>query len=281
MSAEKKYGESNQVADGPVDPRSLLILTAQIRNRLRFQQLMGVETYPLSPDLFRPLPKKKAGIVEKEIKKNTPGRLPSSRPMPGLEESGASSARNLAGVQGDVAACRLCALADSRQGVVCGNGGQNVRLMIVGDYSRQEDGFSDAAVFGAAEDTMVRNMIRAIGLRQEEVYVTNVVKCCPSGGRQPDETSLRLCLPYLQREIDIVRPQVICAMGDAAAQALLRTSEPVVRLRGAFHPYPYSGESRAPIQVAVTFHPRFLLQEEKMKRAAWQDLQMVQRYLQP
>jgi len=110
--------------------------------------------------------------------------------------------------------------------------------------------------------------------------VTNTIKCCPQTAQQPDRESEQHCLAHLRREIELLRPRIICAMGEVAARAVLGSSEPVLRLRGRFHPYKYSGDAGESTQVMVTFHPRFLLQYGDMKKAAWKDLQMVQRQLQ-
>jgi len=147
--------------------------------------------------------------------------------------------------------------------------------MIIGDYLLNTSKDKSVCLFGRAEDEMLAKMIVALGLKQEEVYITNCIKCCSNSGDIPGEEQLQQCLPYLAREIAAVQPSVICAMGDLSAKAVLGKNEPVVRLRGTFRRYRYYEEH--PVQVMVTFHPRFLLAHEEMKRATWNDLQQIQK----
>ncbi len=173
----------------------------------------------------------------------------------------------------------MCPLASARQGLVPGRGAVGSPLLVVGDYSGQESGFSADTLFGAAEDTMLRNMMRAIGLTEEDVYVTNTIKCCPESAELLEIESVHRCREHLLREIELVRPQVICAMGEWAVRSVLGSEESVFRLRGRFHRFGTDNDAADPLQVAVTFHPRFLLKNEGLKKAAWQDLQMIQRRL--
>ena len=126
---------------------------------------------------------------------------------------------------------------------------------------------------------MLGNMVRAIGLAPAEVHVTNAIKCCPPAGLVPDEVSRNQCQAHLRREIDLVRPEIICAMGEIAIRSVLGQDGPLLRLRGRLHPYGGDGGQVSAVQVAVTFHPRFLLDHPDLKKAAWEDLQMVQRRL--
>jgi DNA polymerase len=170
-------------------------------------------------------------------------------------------------------------LSAARQGVVPGFGRSGALLLVVGDYSWQQEPFSATVCFGEAEDPMLWNMMRAIGLTPAEVYVTNAVKCCPLSGEVPTDDCLRSCRAHLIREIERVQPRVVCAMGDLAARTLLGGEEPVLRLRGRFHTLRASGDGSEPLPLMVTLHPRFLLKNAEMKKAAWQDLQMIQRLL--
>ena len=256
-----------------------MALAADIRTCLRFHHQLGVEYYPLTPQLQRCLAKKgeqpdTAACAQKVLQP-----CPPSHPKKSLPANSAVTAEQLVLLHRDIEDCRLCTLASARQGQVTGAGTIASRLLLIGDYSSQEVGFSATALFGAAEDAMLWNMMRAIGLGPEDVYVTNTVKCCPRAAQQPEQESEQRCLSYLRREIELVRPRIICAMGEVAARSILGGSEPVARLRGRFHRYQYGGEESDPVQVMVTFHPRFLLEHGDMKKAVWQDLQMIQRQL--
>ena len=153
------------------------------------------------------------------------------------------------------------------------------QLMLVGDFSQQSGAFSESILFSPEEDAMLANMLRAIGLSRDEVYSTNTLKCCPLPQAAPPDASVRQCVAYLHREIALVRPQIICAMGDGAARAVLESSEPVARLRGKLHPYKKGGEGLVALRIVPTYHPRLLLAHPEMKRAAWQDLQLIQKHL--
>jgi DNA polymerase len=145
--------------------------------------------------------------------------------------------------------------------------------MIVGDYCHPAE--QDDYLFGQDEDEMLSNMIKAIGLQQDQVFVTNCMKCSCVAGGQPTKKKVTECFPFLVREIAVVKPPVICSMGELASQALLGSDEKLVRLRGRFHKYRYF--DTYPIHVMPTFHPRFLLAHQEMKRATWQDLQLIQK----
>ncbi len=123
---------------------------------------------------------------------------------------------------------------------------------------------------------MLRKMMEAIGLTIEDIYVTNVIKCCPLDPL-PDMTCASRCFAHLSREIAALKPHLILAMGEMAASRILATSAPLVRLRGRFHPYRYPDS--VPAKVMPTFHPRFLLANPEMKKMVWMDLQMIQRQL--
>lgn len=179
-----------------------------------------------------------------------------------------------------VAACRQCTLSTNTLAVPSSAATGKVRLMFVGDYCCDLSPGEKPFLFGEAEDRMLVNMVSALGLSMTDVYVTNCLKCqgpkAVSGGQE----ELVRCLPFLFREIAAIRPSVICAMGDCSAQAVLNSTKPVVRLRGTFHRYRYYDQY--PIEVMVTFHPRFLLAHQELKRATWTDLQLIQkRFLLP
>lgn len=258
---------------------SVLDLAAAFRTTLRFHRQMGVDQYPLTPALRQCLhPQRgKPEPVQPAVPKSVaapPLERPSPRPV-----NKDTIAAQVHALHRDIETCRRCSLASARQGIMFGSGAVDSPLLVVGDYSGQKSGFSTATLFGEAEDAMLWNMMRAIGLAPEDVYVTNAIKCCPLPTQSPGEESFRQCGVHLAREIELVRPRVICAMGEAAARSLVGGGESIVRLRGRFHPYLVAGEGGSPLQVMVTFHPRFLLKNAEFKKAAWQDLQMIQRRL--
>lgn len=282
MSAEKiaVCDPNGQEAERRLDRSSVVGLASAVRTCLLFHQQLGVETYPLTPGMQKFLTRKEAKLNAAEPRKPTADPVFPPRSVMSQPASVAATSGQLAFLRLAIEDCCLCDLVSGRQGLVFGAGTVGARLLIIGDYSSQGDGFSSTTLFGTAEDAMLWNMIRAIGLTPEDVYVTNTVKCCPLAARQPEKESEQRCLAHLRREIELLRPTIICAMGEAAARSVLGGSESALRLRGRFHPYRYGGEAGERIQIMVTFHPRFLLEYEDMKKAAWKDLQMIQRLLQ-
>jgi DNA polymerase len=245
-----------------------------------FHQQLGIERYPLIPALRQDPVRKEEKPNTLEPHKKTPRSVAPLHQKKSPPTDTATTANQLAGLHRDIQACRLCTLVTTRQGQVLGVGTVASRLLIIGDYSGQKTEFAATTLFGDAEDAMLWNMMRAIGLAPEDVYVTNTIKCCPHTPHQPERDSEQRCLAYLHREIELVRPQVICAMGETAVRAILGSNEPVARLRGKFHHYRYGGEPGNRIPVMVTFHPRSLLECADMKKATWHDLQLIQRQLQ-
>lgn len=168
--------------------------------------------------------------------------------------------------------CTKCPLHTTRRHVVFGTGNRNADLMFVGEAPGHEEDLQGLPFVGRAGQLLNR-MIAAMGLRREDVYIANIIKCRPPENRNPLPDEIRECFPYLLRQIQLVRPKVIVALGTVAAQTLLETRQRVTRLRGRF--YPIEGG----IQVMPTFHPAFLLRNPSAKREAWEDLQLVMREL--
>jgi uracil-DNA glycosylase len=169
-----------------------------------------------------------------------------------------------------VASCRACALCESRQQTVFGVGHLQAHWMIVGEApGEQED--RQGEPFVGESGKLLDNMLRAIGLTRDEgpperqVFIANTLKCRPPRNRNPVAAETALCAPFLERQIELVQPRIILAMGRFAAQALLASDEPLGKLRGRVHRY----RSRP---VVVTYHPAYLLRTLTDKARAWEDL---------
>jgi len=271
-TTEEKGRENGTVATGPEE-------LLDLRRRLLYHQAMGITAYPLTEELQRFLKTKPAAVEDvrpgrdQSRKSRPPGIVePVETPIP--DEPSRQAA--LDALPAEIERCTLCSLAAGRSGNVAGTGSVGADLMVVGDWSVQEGAFSPEILFGPGEDEMLWKMMAAIDLDPDRVYVTNCIKCCPAPS-VTDEIEQH-CLSYLVREIGAVRPRLICAMGETAARLLLGTTVPLVRLRGRFGVYRYQGADTVPVM--PTFHPRFLLQHEEMKRATWNDLQLIRHRLQ-
>jgi uracil-DNA glycosylase len=174
----------------------------------------------------------------------------------------------LEAVRADIGDCTRCPLAYAgRHTIVFGDGDPNARLMFVGEGPGADEDASGIPFVGKAGQ-LLNNMIAAMGLKREEVYIANIVKCRPPANRQPEYVEATTCSQFLVKQIDIVRPQVIVALGATAATYLLGVKQSLASLRGQWHTARGS-------KVAVTYHPAFLLRDPRQKGEAWKDLQRV------
>ncbi|MDR3739049.1 MAG: uracil-DNA glycosylase [Terracidiphilus sp.] len=180
--------------------------------------------------------------------------------------------------------CQRCKLAKlGRKQIVFGTGDPHAELMFIGEGPGADEDQQGLPFVGRAGQ-LLNNMIAAMGLKREQVYIANIVKCRPPGNRTPERDECETCSPFLMRQIGVIRPKVIVALGATAAKNLLSVNDSMASLRGRFYDYSPPGiadESDGPFQckLAVTYHPAFLLRDPRQKKEAWKDLQMVMRYL--
>ena len=187
-------------------------------------------------------------------------------------------------IREDLGDCTRCKLhQQGRKQIVFGVGNPHAGLMFVGEGPGADEDAQGEPFVGRAGQ-LLNNMIKAMGLRREEVYIANVVKCRPPGNRTPERDECDTCSPFLMRQIAVIKPKVIVALGAVAAKNLLAINAPMSELRGRFYDFMPSGaRSSDPdwqgAKLAVTYHPAFLLRDPRQKGEAWKDLQMVMRYL--
>jgi DNA polymerase len=167
--------------------------------------------------------------------------------------------------------CTACQLHRGRTHVVFGIGNPQAELMFVGEAPGRDEDLQGEPFVGRAGQLLTR-IIEAIGMKRQDVYIANVIKCRPPNNRNPEADEISRCEPYLIRQIALVKPRLIVALGTFAAQTLLKTKLPISQLRGRFHTY-------QGVRVMPTFHPAFLLRNPDRKRAVWEDMQAVQREL--
>jgi uracil-DNA glycosylase len=172
-------------------------------------------------------------------------------------------------LEGRVAACTLCDLHATRSRTVFGVGNRAADWMIIGEAPGAEEDRQGEPFVGRA-GLLLNEMLRAIGLRREDVYIANILKCRPPGNRDPRPEEAACCEPYLRRQVALVCPRIIVAIGRIAAQNLLKTERNVGELRGRVHRYADTG-----IPLVVTYHPAYLLRSPRDKRKAWQDLSLA------
>jgi len=171
---------------------------------------------------------------------------------------------------GDCTRCKLHKLG--RRQVVFGVGSPNAQLMFVGEAPGADEDIQGEPFVGRAGQLLTK-IIEAIGLTRADVYIANVIKCRPPGNRNPEPDEVGTCEPFLNEQIDLIRPRVIVALGSFAAHALLKTDAPISRLRGRVHDY------RGGAKLIPTFHPAFLLRTPERKRDVWEDMKKVRALL--
>ena len=178
----------------------------------------------------------------------------------------------LAAVRADIGDCTRCKLhALGRSQIVFGVGNPNADLMFVGEAPGADEDIQGIPFVGRAGQLLTK-IIEAIGLKREDVYIANVIKCRPPQNRNPEPDEVETCEPFLFQQVDIIKPKVIVALGKFGAQTLLRTLDPISRLRGRI--FEYRGAKLVP-----TFHPAYLLRNPSSKREVWEDMKLVRRLL--
>lgn len=172
-------------------------------------------------------------------------------------------------LRAEVAGCTKCRLCETRTQTVFGVGDPHARWMVIGEAPGAEEDRRGEPFVGRAGQ-LLNSMLRAVGLARESVFIANILKCRPPGNRDPGPDEVASCLPYLVRQVALVEPTVILAVGRIAAQNLLGTDAPLARLRGTVHRF---GEAGTPL--VVTYHPAYLLRSPGEKRKVWEDLKLA------
>jgi uracil-DNA glycosylase len=227
----------------------------QIAARLQYYKDMGIH------DFYR-----REGAPRRESAPAA-GRTPSRDPLPVLNDKVGA----LRALREDIGDCTRCVLHRGRKNIVFGVGDPEAELMFVGEGPGADEDIQGEPFVGRAGQ-LLNKMIEAMGLRREDVYIANVVKCRPPGNRTPEKEEADTCSPFLLRQIEVIDPKVIVALGAVAAKTLLGVNDSMGNLRGRW--YDFRGH-----KLVVTYHPAFLLRDPRQKKEAWKDLQMAMREL--
>ncbi len=163
--------------------------------------------------------------------------------------------------------CCKCPLAKTRKNVVFGAGNIKARLMFIGEAPGYEEDIQGLPFVGEAGKLLTK-IIEAMGLKRDEVYICNILKCRPPGNRNPLPEEIPLCIEHLYKQIEYIRPEVICGLGKFASQVLLKTDTPITRLRGSWHEF-------KGIRFMPTYHPAYLLRNPHDKKLVWQDMKKI------
>ena len=232
----------------------LLALTRQLKEHVAWLERGGVR-----------------GVPRKSTVDRRPSTVPERKAVaPAASAEGAGrpvGARGLEVVREDLGDCQRCKLAPKRSNIVFGVGSPDAPLVFVGEAPGADEDRTGEPFVGAAGQLLTK-MIEAMGLRREDVYICNILKCRPPGNRNPEPDEIAACEPFLKRQLAAIRPRMIVTLGKFAAQCLLRSDAPISRLRGGWHSY-------EGIPLMPTYHPAFLLRTPSAKREVWSDLQQV------
>jgi uracil-DNA glycosylase family 4 len=186
-------------------------------------------------------------------------------------------------IREDLGDCTRCKLhQQGRKQIVFGVGNPHAELMFVGEGPGADEDAQGEPFVGRAGQ-LLNNMIKAMGIRREDIYIANIVKCRPPGNRTPERDECETCSPFLMRQIAAIKPKVLVALGAVSAKNLLALNAPMSELRGRWYDFKPAGVRSDPswpgARLAVTYHPAFLLRDPRQKGEAWKDLQMVMKYL--
>ncbi len=168
-----------------------------------------------------------------------------------------------------VSGCKKCPLSQTRTKTVFGNGSSEAKLLFIGEAPGREEDLQGLPFVGRAGQLLTK-ILASVGLSREEVYITNILKCRPPNNRDPNEEEVKACEPYLKRQIELLNPVLICALGRVAGQTLLKRNASLSFLRGGIHYY-------NDIKVVVTYHPAALLRNPNLKKDAWEDIKMIRK----
>jgi len=218
-------------------------LVTGLRHHLEEERAMGLEGWPKSSV---PPPKK--------------APAPPAAP---------ASSLTLEEVREELGDCRRCKLHSTRTNIVFGTGTPKARLVFVGEGPGRDEDLQGKPFVGLAGQLLTK-IIQAIQLTREEVYIANIIKCRPPGNRNPEPDEIRACEPFLIKQLQAIRPKLICALGTFAAQTLLKTEEKISLLRGRFHQY-------QGIPLMPTYHPAYLLRNPNFKRDVWEDMKKIKK----
>jgi len=254
-------------------PEDRQFYLAQLKERLRYYKEMGIDGLsvkssldgafaagaPVSQEVFRPAPVSDSAATKRN---SSLFELPLNQQP---------SSESLESIRTDLGDCQRCKLCSGRTNIVFGSGTAEAKLVFVGEGPGADEDAQGLPFVGAAGQLLTK-IIEAIQLTRDQVYICNIVKCRPPSNRTPEEDEIAACSPFLFRQIESIRPRVICCLGAVAAQTLLRTKTAVGKLRGRFHDY-------RGIQVMPTWHPAYLLRNPAAKRDVWDDVKKIRALL--
>lgn len=247
-------------------------ITEDIRTILVFYDALGFERLPIDYTAKSPVSGRKSEVrsqMSKDHSVSVSGNRehPKADPSPPARYASREKKAAFAALREQIGDCHRCKLSGGRKNIVFGEGNPDARLMFIGEAPGREEDVQARPFVGEAGQLLTR-LIEKIGLKREDVYIGNIVKCRPPQNRDPEEDEMGACSPFINSQIDIISPRVIIALGRVSAQTLIGTKVPISKLRGKF--CEYKG-----IPLMPTFHPAYLLRNPKDKWLVWEDVQKV------
>jgi uracil-DNA glycosylase family 4 len=232
-------------------------LVTSLRRHLQRRQRAGIRILPRSNSAEAKLP------APKEV--NLLGGTVDDLFAENAQALKANSLEELRAAIGD---CRRCKLCSGRTNLVFGVGNPNAELMFIGEGPGRDEDLQGEPFVGRAGQLLTDIITKGMGMRREDVYIANVVKCRPPENRNPEPDEVAACEPFLKKQIELVRPRIIVALGKFAVQTLLQSKAPITKLRGQWHSY-------HGIKLMPTFHPAYLLRNPADKKLVWEDIKKV------
>jgi uracil-DNA glycosylase len=242
----------------PLDPQT----KKHLASRVNYYREMGIH------DFYRRPVEEGAELALTPVAEDAPVKTPIPTKLPPVITDKPSA---LKAIREDIGDCTRCRLHKGRTNLVFGVGNVNADLMFVGEGPGADEDAQGEPFVGRAGQ-LLNNMIAAMGIKRADVYIANVVKCRPPGNRTPEKDECDTCSPFLMRQIDVIKPKVIVALGAVAAKNLLAVNDSMANLRGRWYDF-------RDTKLLVTYHPAYLLRDPRQKKEAWKDLQMVMKFL--
>lgn len=241
----------------PSDREELTLLATSLRSHLQRYERVGIRSLWKGdrPEANRDM------AADEKLLNGTEGNL-------FADSSAAYKAETLEELRAAIGDCRLCKLCAGRTQLVFGVGNPKARLMFIGEGPGRDEDLQGEPFVGRAGQLLTDIITKGMGLRREDVYIANVVKCRPPQNRNPEPDEVASCEPFLKKQIDLIRPEIIVALGKFAVQTLLQSKVPITKLRGNWHSY-------HGIKLMPTFHPAYLLRNPGDKKLVWEDVKKV------
>jgi uracil-DNA glycosylase len=233
------------------------MVVMSVRRHLQRRQRAGIRIVPGSS----PAEVKRAALQEINLLGGTMDNL-------FAENAAALKANDLEELRAAIGDCRRCKLCSGRTNLVFGVGNPNADLMFIGEGPGRDEDLQGEPFVGRAGQLLTDIITKGMGMKRENVYIANVVKCRPPENRNPEPDEVAACEPFLKKQIDLVRPHIIVALGKFAVQTLLQSKVPITKLRGQWHTY-------HGIKLMPTFHPAYLLRNPADKKLVWEDIKKV------